>query len=114
MVKDAEMFSKADKERRENVDNVNEAESTCYQASKQLESLDNSLAETDKSKVNALITEIKDLLAAGDNILHEQVKSKTTELRELMATLIQNIPDQDIANASSESEDGTVETEISS
>jgi len=114
MVKDAEMFSKADKERRENVDIVNEAESTCYQASKQLESLDNSLAETDKSKVNALITEIKDLLAAGDNILHEQVKSKTTELRELMATLIQNIPDQDIANASSESEDGTVETEISS
>jgi len=112
MVADAEMFSKADKERRENVDTVNEAESMCYQTSKQLESLDKSLAESDKIKVNALITEIKDLLAAGDNILHDQVKAKTTELRELMATLIQNIPDQDTASAPSDPEDGTVETEI--
>jgi len=112
MVADAEMFSKADKERRENVDTVNEAESMCYQTSKQIESLDNSLAESDKTKANALITEIKDLLAAGDNILHDQVKAKTTELRELMATLIQNIPDQDTTSAPIEPEDGTVETEI--
>jgi molecular chaperone DnaK len=111
MVKDAEMFSKADKERRENVDTVNEAESMCYQTSKQLESLDNSLTESDKTKANTLITEIKDLLAAGDNILHDQVKAKTTELRELMATLIQNIPDQDTASSPSDPE-GTVETDI--
>ena len=112
MVKDAEQFAKTDKERRENVDAVNEAESTCYQASKQLESLDSSLADNDKTKVNTLITELKDLLAAGDNISYDGVKSKTNELRELMATLIQNIPDQDTTSAPSEPEDGTVETEI--
>jgi molecular chaperone DnaK len=112
MVKDAEQFAKTDKERRENVDAVNEAESTCYQASKQLESLDSSLADNDKTKVNTLITELKDLLAAGDNISYDGVKSKTNELRELMATLIQNIPDQDAGNSSSDVEDGTVETEI--
>ena len=112
MVKDAEQFAKTDKERRENVDAVNEAESTCYQASKQLESLDSSLADNDKTKVNTLITELKGLLAAGDDIRYDEVKLKTNELRELMATLIQNIPDQDAGNSASDVEDGTVETEI--
>merc|ERR1712086_879543 len=43
MVEEAEAFSQADKERRENVDLRNEADSMCYQATKQLESLDTSL-----------------------------------------------------------------------
>lgn len=112
MVKDAEQFSKADKERRENVDAVNEAESVCYQASKQLESLGSSLADSDKTNVNNLIAEIKSLLEAGDNIIYEELKSKTNSLRELMVTLIQNIPDQDTGNSDTGSQDGTVETEI--
>jgi molecular chaperone DnaK len=112
MVKDAEQFSKADKERRENVDAVNDAESVCYQASKQLESLDASLADNDKTKVNTLITEIKVLLEAGDNIIYDELKSKTNSLRELMVTLIQNISDQDTGNSGPDSEAGTVETQV--
>jgi len=77
-----------------------------------LESLDSSLADNDKTKVNTLITELKGLLAAGDDIRYDEVKLKTNELRELMATLIQNIPDQDAGNSASDVEDGTVETEI--
>ncbi len=77
-----------------------------------MESLDSSLADNDKTKVNTLITELKGLLAAGDDIRYDEVKLKTNELRELMATLIQNIPDQDAGNSASDVEDGTVETEI--
>jgi L1 cell adhesion molecule like protein len=55
MVEEAEKYSKADKERRENVDLKNEADSLCYQATKQLESLDATLDSAAKDQANGLI-----------------------------------------------------------
>ena len=112
MVEEAEAFSQADKERRENVDLRNEADSLCYQATKQLESLDASLDDAAKTQVNGLITEVRSAMDAEN---FEELKAKTKELQELMATLISNIPDQDAANAGTEGgvNDGdSIETEI--
>ena len=112
MVEEAEAFSQADKERRENVDLRNEADSLCYQATKQLESLDASLDDAAKTQVNGLITEVRSAMDAEN---FEEWKAKTKELQELMATLISNIPDQDAANAGPEGgvNDGdSIETEI--
>ena len=112
MVEEAEAFSQADKERRENVDLRNEADSLCYQATKQLESLDASLDDAAKTQVNGLITEVRSAMDAEN---FEELKAKTKELQELMATLISNIPDQDAANAGPEGgvNDGdSIETEI--
>ena len=112
MVEEAEAFSQADKERRENVDLRNEADSLCYQATKQLESLDGSLDDAAKTQVNGLITEVRSAMDAEN---FEELKAKTKELQELMATLISNIPDQDAANAGPEggANDGdSIETEI--
>ena len=64
MVEEAEAFSQADKERRENVDLRNEADSLCYQATKQLESLDASLDDAAKTQVNGLITEVRSAMDA--------------------------------------------------
>jgi molecular chaperone DnaK len=109
MVEEAEAFSQADKERRDNVDLKNEADSLCYQATNQLESLDKTLADNDKTKVKDLVQELKTLIESEN---FDQLKIKTKELQELMATLIQNIPDQDVTNESTENDEGTVETEI--
>ena len=112
MVEEAEAFSQADKERRENVDLRNEADSLCYQATKQLESLDASLDDAAKTQVNGLLTEVRSAMDAEN---FEELKAKTKELQELMATLISNIPDQDAANAGPEGgvNDGdSIETEI--
>ena len=112
MVEEAEAFSQADKEKREIVDLRNEADSLCYQATKQLESLDASLDDAAKTQVNGLITEVRSAMDAEN---FEELKAKTKELQELMATLISNIPDQDAANAGPEGgvNDGdSIETEI--
>tara|TARA_B110001469_G_scaffold112671_1_gene115603 strand:- start:542 stop:2401 length:1860 start_codon:yes stop_codon:yes gene_type:complete len=109
MVEEAEAFSQADKEKRESVDLRNEADSLCYQATKQLESLDATLEESDKAKVNSLVAEVRSVMDS-DNL--EELKVKTKELQELMATLISNIPDQDASNPSNGDDDQSIETEI--
>ena len=109
MVEEAEAFSQADKEKRESVDLRNEADSLCYQATKQLESLDATLEESDKAKVNSLVAEVRSAMDS-DNL--EELKAKTKELQELMATLISNIPDQDASNPSNGDDDQSIETEI--
>ena len=111
MVEEAEAFSQADKEKRESVDLRNEADSLCYQATKQLESLDATLEESDKAKVNSLVAEVRSVMDS-DNL--EELKAKTKELQELMATLISNIPDQDASNPSNGDDDQSIETEINS
>jgi molecular chaperone DnaK len=108
MVEEAEAFSQADKERRENVDLRNEADSMCYQATKQLESLGDSLEEESKTKVNNLVSEVR---SAIDTENFEELKVKTKELQELMATLISNIPDQETVNSKTD-DDQSIETEI--
>jgi len=110
MVEEAEAFSQADKERRENVDLRNEADSLCYQATKQLESLDATLDDASKTQVNGLITEVR---GAMDTENFEELKVKTKELQELMATLISNIPDQETQVDGGGQNDGdSIETEI--
>jgi molecular chaperone DnaK len=109
MVEEAEAFSQADKEKRESVDLRNEADSLCYQSTKQLESLDATLEESDKAKVNSLVAEVRSVMDS-DNL--EELKVKTKELQELMATLISNIPDQDASNPSNGDDDQSIETEI--
>jgi molecular chaperone DnaK len=107
MVEEAEAFSKADKERRDNVDLRNEADSLCYQATKQLESLDSTLDDSTKTQVTNLVSEVR---ASIDSENFEELKLKTKELQELMATVISNIPDQDVSNEAGD--DGSIETEI--
>ena len=109
MVEEAEAFSAADKEKRENVDLRNEADSLCYQATKQLESLDATLDESAKTQVNNLVAEVR---SAMDTENFEELKAKTKELQELMATLISNIPDQDAASSSKDDDGQSIETEI--
>ena len=106
MVDESEAYAQADKERRQNVDLKNQADSLCYQASKQLETLEGSLSDSDKDMIQNLITEIK-TSSEQDNF--EQLKVKTTELEQFMSTLLANASQETPPEDSSTAQDVDVD-----
>jgi molecular chaperone DnaK len=106
MVDESEAYAQADKERRQNVDLKNQADSLCYQASKQLETLEGSLSDSDKEKIQNLITEIT-TSSEQDNF--EQLKVKTTELEQFMSTLLANASQETPPEDSSTAQDVDVD-----
>ena len=106
MVDESEAYAQADKERRQNVDLKNQADSLCYQASKQLETLEGSLSDSDKENIQNLITEIK-TSSEQDNF--EQLKVKTTELEQFMSTLLANASQETPPEDSSTAQDVDVD-----
>jgi molecular chaperone DnaK len=106
MVEEAEAFSKADKEKRGNVDLRNEADSLCYQATKQLESSESNIEDSVKTNITALIADVR---SAVDSENYEELKDKTKELQELMATVMSNAAPTDSSNMD---DNESIETEI--
>ena len=81
MVKQAEAHAAEDRQRREQIDSKNMAESAAYQAEKQLKDLGDKVSAADKSRVEALI---KDLREAINQENYERLKSLTDELQQAL------------------------------
>jgi len=81
MVKEAEQYASADKDRRERIDRKNQADSLVYQAEKQISELGDKIPAADKTKAEGLITDLKDAISKEDD---ERI---TTILPELQQTL---------------------------
>ncbi|MBA0585092.1 hypothetical protein Gorai_015881, partial [Gossypium raimondii] len=81
MVKEAEKFSKEDKERRDAIDTKNQADSVVYQTEKQLKELGDKVPGPVKEKVEAKLQELKDAIA-GDS---------TQGMKDAMAALNQEV-----------------------
>ena len=112
MVKEAETFATADKERRENINIKNEADSLAYQASKQLETLGDKISTDEKKEIEDIITELKANIES-DNI--EQLKISVKTLEEKLAVFLsQNDVGPDGAEATTDAptDDGVVDSEI--
>jgi len=63
MRKMAEEFSEADKQKREEVEVVNQADSTVYQTEKMMEEMKDKISTSTKQKIQDGLKELKDLLA---------------------------------------------------
>ena len=112
MVKEAETFATADKERRENINIKNEADSLAYQASKQLETLGDKISTDEKKEIEDILTELKANIES-DNI--EQLKISVKTLEEKLAVFLsQNDVGPDGAEATTDAptDDGVVDSEI--
>ena len=112
MVKEAETFATADKERRENINIKNEADSLAYQASKQLETLGDKISTDEKKEIEDVLTELKANIES-DNI--EQLKISVKTLEEKLAVFLsQNDVGPDGAEATTDAptDDGVVDSEI--
>ncbi|MDO4942053.1 MAG: molecular chaperone DnaK [Lachnospiraceae bacterium] len=91
-VKEAAEFEAADKKRKEAVDTRNEADSMVFQTEKALEEAGDKLDPADKSKVEADLQALKDLIAAADpeNMTEAQVEEMKTA-KETLMTSAQNL-----------------------
>ncbi|MGB5961304.1 MAG: molecular chaperone DnaK [Coleofasciculaceae cyanobacterium] len=91
MVKEAEANASTDKERREKIDRKNQADSLTYQAEKQLTELGDKVPEADKTKVEALVKDLREAVSKEDD---EQIKTLTPELQQALYTIGTNLYQQ--------------------
>ncbi|MGC8712356.1 MAG: molecular chaperone DnaK [Leptodesmis sp.] len=93
MVQEAERNAASDRQRREQVDTKNQADSLAYQAEKQLADLNGQVPAAEKSRVEELV---KSLRSAIDREDYEQMKSLSNDLQQALMQVGQAI----YANAS--------------
>ena len=88
MVKDAEANADSDQHKREAIDTKNQAESLIYQAEKQVEELGEKVSPEAKTKVELVLTELKEAVASDDTQrIKERVEGVQTALMEMGAAV---------------------------
>ena len=108
MVKEAETFATADKERRDSINIKNEANSLVYQAAKQVETLGDKISESEKEDIEKVIAEVKANIEA-DNI--EQLKTSVKTLEEKLAVFLSEAAPEE-GSSEPVGDDGIVDSEI--
>jgi molecular chaperone DnaK len=91
MVRDAEMNSSSDKEKRDRIDLKNQADSLAYQAEKQMSDLGDKVTADDKSKIEGLVKELRDVIQAED---FDAIGTKKTELEQALYQISSNVYQQ--------------------
>ena len=85
MLKEAEKFASADKEKRENIDLKNQAEALCFEAEKELGLFKDNISSDKKENITKLIETIREE-AKNENF--EVLKSKVEELKVSMKDMV--------------------------
>lgn len=80
MVKDAEANAEEDKQKREEVENRNQADSLVYETEKNLNEFGDKIDDATKEKVNAAVERVKQALEANNN---PEIKASSDDLMQL-------------------------------
>ncbi len=91
MVKEAESNASTDKETRDKIDRKNQADSLTYQAEKQLQELGDKVPSADKTKLEALIKELREAVAKEDDA---EIQRLTPEVQQTLYAIGSNIYQQ--------------------
>tara|TARA_B100000780_G_scaffold256728_1_gene206117 strand:+ start:13836 stop:15701 length:1866 start_codon:yes stop_codon:yes gene_type:complete len=110
MVKEAEENAVKDKERSEQIEAKNQADSVCYQTKKQLEELGSKIETTEKEKVESLITQLEAAIQADDIT---EIKSLTENIKQVMMEIGQKVYSQADATGDNATSDDPIETDFS-
>ncbi|MBE6496678.1 MAG: molecular chaperone DnaK [Methanobrevibacter sp.] len=102
-VKEAEMNAEADAKRQEEIEIRNNADSLIYTSEKTLDELKDQVSEDEKSKVEGLVAELRELIA-GDDI--DAIKSKSDELSNVIQEIGAKIYQQAQAEAQAQQQAG--------
>ncbi len=81
MVKDAERNAEADRQRREQIDTKNQADSLVYQTEKQLKDLGDKVPAADKSRVEGLVKDLREAIAQEN---YDRMKSLSNDLQQAL------------------------------
>ena len=95
-VKEAEMNAEADAKRQEEIEIRNNADSLIYTSEKTLDELKDQVSEDEKSKVEGLVAELRELIA-GDDV--DAIKEKSDELSNVIQEIGAKIYQQAQAEA---------------
>ncbi len=110
MMKDAEAHAEEDKQKREEVETRNRADSLVYETEKNLKEFGDKVDDATKEKVNAGVERVKQALEANNNA---EIKSATDDLmqiwHEASAQLYQQAADADPGAAGADPEDAPSE-----
>ena len=79
-VKEAEQFANEDKKRKDEVETRNHADTLVYETEKTMKELGDKIAESDKSRINAEVENVKSALNGSDS---ETIKAATEKLTEV-------------------------------
>jgi molecular chaperone DnaK len=86
MLAEAEKYASADKEKRENIDLKNQAETLCFEAEKELSLLKENISEEKQQNINSLIENIrKNLQSNNFDSLRSSVEDLKVAMKEMMA-----------------------------
>ncbi len=103
MVKDAETHAEEDKQKREEVEAHNRADSLVYETEKNLNELGDKIDDASKQKVNASVARVKQALESGN---HAEIQPATDELtqvwHEVSQLIYQQAADAGAASAGAE------------
>jgi len=80
MIKDAEQYAEADKQRREEADKLNEADSVCYQAEKLLADFSDKLTEDMRNKLQTSMHETREAINKHDMKLASEKAEELTKI----------------------------------
>jgi molecular chaperone DnaK len=82
MQEDAEKYADEDKKKKEQIETINQAESTVFQTEKILKENEEKIPADVKESVQPKVDEIKSILEDKENIDHENLKTKLEELNQ--------------------------------
>nr|ULD15958.1 Hsp70-type chaperone [Cylindrotheca closterium] len=91
MLNDAEKFAAIDKEKRENIDLKNQAETLCLEAEKEINTLKDTISRDDEEKITGLIKEIQDAIQTENSTsLKSSVDNLKDAMREIVTAKVDN------------------------
>ena len=102
-IKEAEMNTEADKKRQEEIEIRNNADSLIYTSEKTLDELKDQVSEDEKTKVEGLVAELRELIA-GDDV--DAIKAKSDELSNVVQEIGAKIYQQAQAEAQAQQQAG--------
>ncbi len=102
-IKEAEMNAEADAKRQEEIEIRNNADSLIYTSEKTLDELKDQVSEDEKTKVEGLVAELRELIA-GDDI--DAIKAKSDELSNVIQEIGAKIYQQAQAEAQAQQQAG--------
>jgi len=111
MVSDAEKYEEIDKQKRNQVELKNKADSYCFTVEKKLKELGDKIEESKQTEINSLIKEIKTDL---ENSKYDEIESKLENLSVAMNEIGKDLYDpENLTNPTSEdTTDSTVDVDI--
>ena len=94
MLAEAEKYAAIDKQKRENIDLINQAETLCFEAEKELSVLKDTLSEEREGNLRTLIKDVRESMKKNElDNLKELIEELKTAMKELIVTKMDNESD---------------------